>query len=123
MIPPVASASPVLVVDDDVAIRDMVRTLFEIEKIPVKTAANGREALALLENGLRPGLMLLDFMMPVMNGWELYTEMQRHAEWSTIPVVMFTAFGEARTPEGLQQVGKPVDLDVLLELARRYVGP
>jgi CheY-like chemotaxis protein len=117
------STSPVLVVDDDAAIRDMVRTLFEIEAIPVKTAANGREALALLEHGLKPSLMLLDFMMPVMNGGELYTEMQRHAEWSGIPVVMFTAFGEARTPEGLTQVGKPVDLDVLLDLVRRYVAP
>lgn len=112
--------APVLIVDDDAAIRDMVRTLFEIENIPVRTAANGREALALLERGLRPTLMLIDYMMPVMNGWELYEEMQRRPDWAAFPVVMFTAFGEARTPAGVPQVRKPVDLDVLLELVRKY---
>lgn len=112
--------SKVLIVDDDDDIREAVRDLLEGEHIPVATASNGREALDYLLNEERPCLVLLDLMMPVMNGWELLWAMKEHRPLNNIPVVVVSAaIGDART-EGVRFLKKPIRFDSLLAAIREY---
>jgi signal transduction histidine kinase/CheY-like chemotaxis protein len=84
------AATSALVVEDDAASREMVRRMLESEGWRVTEAHNGREALEkLTENP--PGIVLLDLMMPEMDGFEFLAEMHRHKEWASIPVVVLTA--------------------------------
>lgn len=82
---------PILVIEDDVATRETARRTVEKMGLAVVEATNGREALAWLsENGL-PALILLDLMMPEMDGFEFLDAFNRNAEWRHIPVVIITA--------------------------------
>ena len=81
---------PILVVDDDPALRELLRRTLEREGYAVLEADDGRAALARIEERL-PGLILLDLMMPHMNGFELLTELRARPEWRGIPVVVVTA--------------------------------
>ncbi len=83
-------AGPVLVVDDDAAVRDLVRVTLEKEGVEVDTAENGRLALDYLAQAL-PRLILLDLMMPVMDGFEFLETLKSRPEWASIPVVVVTA--------------------------------
>ena len=80
----------VLVVDDDAKTRDMLRRTLQKEGWTVAEAANGREALGRLERS-RPALVLLDLMMPEMDGFEVLERMRREAAWRAIPVIVVTA--------------------------------
>ena len=92
---------PVLVVDDDRTTREMLRRMLEREGWAVTEAENGRVALdRMAEN--QPGLILLDLMMPEMDGLEFIEEMRRHQEWSDVPVVVVTA--KNLTPEDRQRI-------------------
>jgi GAF domain-containing protein/DNA-binding response OmpR family regulator len=81
---------PVLVVDDDAEVRQLLRRMLESEGYAVVEAENGRVAIARLHDG-PPSLILLDLMMPEMNGFEFVTELRRHEGWRAIPVVVITA--------------------------------
>jgi CheY-like chemotaxis protein len=83
----------VLVVDDDSAVRSALKELFETEGYIVATAANGRAALNRLAAGLRPCVVLLDLMMPVMDGWDFRTEQLKNPALKEIPVFILTAAG------------------------------
>jgi signal transduction histidine kinase/DNA-binding response OmpR family regulator len=81
---------PVLIVDDDGDIRRLLRQLLERDGYKVAEAENGREALAVLPE-IAPGLILLDLMMPEMDGFEFVIELRRHERWRQIPVIVITA--------------------------------
>jgi len=81
---------PILVVDDDAVLRELVRRILEKDGYAVVEAGNGREALERLEE-VSPGLILLDLMMPEMDGFELVAELRRHDAWRAIPVLVITA--------------------------------
>ena len=81
---------PVLLVDDDPAIRSTTRALLEKEGWKVSEAENGRDALARMKQE-RPCLILLDLMMPVMDGFEFAAQVRKHDEWRLIPMVVLTA--------------------------------
>ena len=81
---------PVLLVDDDAAARALTRKVLEKEGWKVCEAGNGVEALQCLENE-RPNLILLDLMMPVMDGFEFAEHVRLHPEWSSIPIVVLSA--------------------------------
>ncbi len=81
--------SPVLLIDDDASTREMMRRILEKEGWPVKEAENGAVALRRIAEG-RPGLILLDLMMPKMNGFEFVAELHKREEWRSIPVVVVT---------------------------------
>ena len=83
-------SSHVLVVDDDAATREMLRRLVQGEGWTVSEAENGRVALARLAERT-PALVLLDLMMPEMDGFQFVVEMQRNEAWRTIPVAVITA--------------------------------
>jgi len=82
--------SSVLVVEDDAESREMVRRLLQADGWSVAEADNGKTALEQLAKH-RPGIVLLDLMMPEMDGFEFIVEMQRHEEWKSIPVIVITA--------------------------------
>ena len=80
----------ILVVEDDLVTRDMLRTSLERQEFTVAEAGNGVEALAQLAT-LRPALILLDLMMPEMDGFQFTREVRAHAQWRDIPIVVMTA--------------------------------
>jgi CheY-like chemotaxis protein len=79
-----------LVVEDETVTREMLRRLLEADGWTVREAANGREALECIAAG-SPSLILLDLLMPEMDGFELIKELREHPEWRSIPVVVLTA--------------------------------
>jgi CheY-like chemotaxis protein len=114
----------VLVVDDDSAVRTALKELFETEGYTVAVAANGRAALNHLGGGLRPCVVLLDLMMPVMDGWDFRTEQLKDPALKQIPVCILTAAGFSdatiRTQFGnIPFVPKPPPHDELLAMVAR----
>lgn len=85
--------APILVVDDDPALRNGISEVLGSENYRVETAAHGREALARLEDTTRepPSALVLDMLMPVMPGWELLEVMRTRPALAHIPVVVVTA--------------------------------
>jgi PAS domain S-box-containing protein len=81
---------PVLMVEDDPATRELTRAILEKEGWMVSEAENGRAALACMERE-RPSLILLDLMMPEMDGFEFADRVRQHPEWRSIPIVVLTA--------------------------------
>jgi len=113
----------VLIVDDDDAIRAFVRANLELEGFDVREAGSAEEGLSALEEE-SPDLILLDVMMPQMDGWEMLRRVQeRHG---TIPVVMFRGKGEEeheaaeRGASGF--IGKPFDPQQLVDRAKQILG-
>jgi CheY-like chemotaxis protein len=117
----------VLVVEDDADILRAVVQVLEDEGIAVQSADNGRSALAALRapGAPRPCLILLDLMMPVMDGWAFRAEQLRDPALSDIPVIILTADGSAAEKSaGMNGAGalrKPVELLTLLEAIQPYV--
>lgn len=105
----------VLIVDDDEHIRDSLREAFEDERYHVETAANGQEALTVLRhNASRPDVVILDLVMPVLDGWLVYQAMQSDMALADIPVIVSTS-NPARAPSGVTVVPKPLKLARLLD--------
>jgi CheY-like chemotaxis protein len=115
----------VLVVDDDPSIQGFLAEALADEGYRVRTAANGREALAILGEW-RPDLILLDLMMPEMDGWAFRGEQRAMPAVSDVPVIVLSATRElaARTRdlEPVQVVSKPFDLGALLGTIDRLTG-
>jgi CheY-like chemotaxis protein len=114
----------VLVVDDDRDIRDSVSDVLSMADYEVVQAANGQAALEQLECGRRIDLILLDLMMPVMNGFELLRALRGHEEWRNIPVVMASSNrGFNADDVGVAAVlRKPYTVDALISVVRRALS-
>ena len=112
----------VLVVEDNDDVREMMSVALQLGGgHAVRTAANGAQALALLNAGYRPAVILADLMMPVMNGWELRERLMGDPELAGIPVLVVSAVtGAAQTVQGAQCLTKPVDIERLLVLVDQY---
>jgi CheY-like chemotaxis protein len=118
---------PILVVEDEPAVRDALTVLLEREGYEVAAAAEGREALGQLRGDRtgprRPRLILLDLMMPVMDGFEFRVQQLQDPEIADIPVIVFSGGGDLDRKAGLLApdawVAKPVDVPRFLELVRR----
>jgi DNA-binding response OmpR family regulator len=116
----------VLVVDDDEQVRELVRVNLEMEGYAVREAANAEEGLAALEEDA-PDLILLDVMMPQVDGWEMLRRVQERHGIGSIPVVMFSGkLDEAARTEAAERgaqgfVGKPFDLRSLIEQTKQIV--
>jgi CheY-like chemotaxis protein len=115
----------VFIVEDDFDTREMLGRFLEMEGYRVETAANGRVALDRLNGGTRACVILLDLMMPVMDGWQFRREQARDAELADIPVIVVSAAGRDRIDqiEADAYLSKPVDLDELLERVTQYCRP
>jgi len=117
----------ILVVEDDHDIRESVVEVLEEEGYGVDSAGDGREALRVLsEAHEKPDLILLDLMMPNMNGFEFREQQLKNAEHATIPVAVLTADGQASAKAAQLQadglVRKPVKIQPLLEMVARLIA-
>ena len=121
------SCHSILVVDDDADIRESLTEILGEEGYRVAGARNGREALEYLRNETRPSLILLDMMMPEMDGWRLRLELQKVPELASIPVVILSAHESVRDAAlalgAADYLRKPLRLKSLLEVAERYCRP
>lgn len=118
----------VLIVEDDRDLCDAVSESLVEAGYDVAVAGNGAAAMEVLETSrVPPGLVLLDLMMPVMDGEEFLQEIRKQPRWAALPVVVFTADGQAVTKVtslGAQgALRKPVKLDDLLDTVSRYWAP
>lgn len=85
----------ILVVEDDADLRHMIKTMLTATG-EVTTACDGTEALALLNGGLDPDVIVSDMMMPRMDGLQLVTEIRANPKFTNIPVIVLTAKGTPR---------------------------
>ena len=91
------------------------------EGFTVSCSGNGLQALEALRSGLRPDLILLDLMMPVMDGWQFRKEQKQDAEIAGIPLVVITATGKRPVLiDAAELVMKPLDLTQLFAAIERY---
>jgi CheY-like chemotaxis protein len=121
------SPGAILIVDDDNDVRSALSELLEEEGFSVEAAPNGREALALLRGGnVHPAVILLDLMMPGMDGWDFRSEQMRDPTLAGVPVVIVSASGFSRESIRTQfrpaaYVEKPIERDALLDVIREVV--
>jgi CheY-like chemotaxis protein len=115
---------PVLVVDDNEDIREAMLAALEGAGYAAKGASDGAEALAMLrQDGLRPCLILLDLMMPVMDGFAFRDQQLRYPSLAEIPVVVISAFGRETAARALgiaDYLAKPIEIDRLLQLVEQH---
>lgn len=108
----------VLVVDDDVEIREALEEAIEAAGYPVRTASNGAEAKRMLEK-MRPCAIVLDLWMPVMDGNQLFAALKADPLLASIPVVISTSVPRD-APLGVLVLPKPIDIHALLSWIERY---
>jgi CheY-like chemotaxis protein len=117
---------PVLVVDDDEDIRDTVALAIGVLGYDVRSAPDGEQAMALLGAGLQPSLILVDLMMPGMDGEAFIAALRSEPAQAAIPVVLLSGHNAARD-RALQLhadacLVKPVELDELNDVVQRFAG-
>jgi CheY-like chemotaxis protein len=121
-------AGGVLIVEDDEDIRADLSAILRVKGFSVDEAANGRDALARLRAGDPPCVMVLDLMMPVMNGWELRAAMRDDPALRGVPVIVVSGAGRIADADVVvldpaAVLVKPFELSQLLELVARYCPP
>lgn len=117
-----APNNPVLIVEDDADLREMMAQLLSLEGYQTVSVSNGREALDYLQQRGKPNLILLDLMMPVMDGWEFRRRQSADPALAQVPVVILSALDPHRTT-GVSAdafLKKPLNFDHLIELVRSY---
>jgi CheY-like chemotaxis protein len=117
--------SVVLVVEDDRELRTMMEHLLGSCGIGIRTASNGLSALMQARQDPKPRLILLDLMMPVMDGWEFRRRQMADPQIANIPVVVVSALSPVHYQEiaPAAVVPKPCDFDRLLAVIRRFLDP
>ena len=113
----------ILVVEDDPDLREAVRLVLETEGYGVRTAGHGIEALDDLRHHPKPCLIVLDLMMPVMNGWEFLNELRNDKTLPDVCVVVTSAAQGGSLPDVTEVLAKPYTIDRLLRIVRRHCEP
>jgi len=116
---PLQSRGTILVIEDDHDIRVSVRNVLEDEGYTVITVTNGRSALDVLERaaavGDLPRLIILDLMLPVMDGWHSADRLREDPQLGSLPILIMSAYEDPPPPKGVVGfVKKPVDIEALL---------
>ncbi len=96
--------SKIAIIEDDAAISQMYRIKFETEGYEVETAENGKIGLALIED-MKPDIVLLDLMMPEMNGEEMLTLLRKETWGKDVKVIILTNMGESEAPASIKTMG------------------
>jgi CheY-like chemotaxis protein len=122
MLQPSVTHCPVLIVEDDDDLREMMAQLLSLEGYQAAAVTNGQEALEYLRQGTAPDLILLDMMMPVMDGWEFRRRQKSDPSMAEVPVIVLSALDQGRITDISAEaiLKKPLDFDRLLELVRTY---
>jgi len=117
--------APILVVDDDEDLQQLLRLVLEGQGYAVETVSNGEEALAFLDSR-RPGLILLDMRMPVMNGWEFASALRERGTDRLPPILVVTAAanpGQQAVEVGAAGwIAKPFDMRRVLEVVAQTLS-
>ncbi len=111
----------VLVVEDDHDIRESIVEMLKFEGYEVDSATNGKEALDKINNFSKPCLVLLDMMMPIMNGREFLDHVMKSADLAPIPIIVVSAVADKVNTQGAQgYIKKPVDIDAVLKVVSQH---
>ena len=112
----------IFIVEDDVDTREMLAKFLELEGFEVAVAVNGKQALEMLSAGTPASVILLDLMMPVMDGWEFRRRQKHTPELADIPVVAITAAGQPKQDSIIvdRLLPKPLDLEHVLQALHDY---
>ena len=117
---------PLMIVDDDDDLREALADILTAEGYDVAAFGDARVALAALEQGVTPFLILLDLMMPGMSGWDFRAAQLENPTLAVIPVVVVTAAGNlsdgAGTLSSVEVLYKPFALEILLPVVARYAA-
>jgi CheY-like chemotaxis protein len=115
----------VFIVEDDLDTREMLARFLELEGFTVESAENGKQALERLGGGGRVCVILLDLMMPVMDGWQFREAQVQDENLAKIPVIVVSAAGRDRIEriDADAYMAKPVDLDELLGRVTQFCHP
>ncbi len=122
-----SSGKRVFVVEDDVIISRLLQHLFERRGYDVRMAGDGQAALRLIESGEIPALVILDLMLPFMDGFELIDRIRRKPVWADVPVIMLTSKSQehnivrALDAGATDYVIKPFQPDELMARVRRFI--
>ncbi len=115
----------ILLVDDDAAIREGVAEGLAFEGYRIEGVSNGQEALDWLDREGLPAMVLLDLLMPVMNGAQLLERLRADPRWAGVPAVLMSAAIPSR--EALSRanayLAKPFDLEEVVAAVARWCGP
>ncbi len=112
----------IVIVDDEPGTVELLRELFEGEGYPVETARDGEQGLSLLKALPRPPcIVILDLVMPVLDGVAMYAAMKADAALAGVPVLITTS-DPTRAPSGVPVLQKPINLRVLIENVLRCCG-
>jgi CheY-like chemotaxis protein len=115
----------ILVIEDDVSIRELLVELLESEGYEVSSSVNGLEGLKSLEKKDLPHLILIDLMMPVMDGYSFRAEQLKNPLWAKIPTIVMSA--EVNAKEKMTNynitafLSKPVELETILSTVATYL--
>jgi signal transduction histidine kinase len=118
------ASKEILLVEDDLGIRNALKGVLEDEGYLVRTAANGVEALQILRSGATPNLIVLDLRMPEMDGWEFRAAQKNDPELMAIPVLAVSADGSAKAAaiDAAVYLRKPLSTDTLLNAVAQILA-
>lgn len=117
----------VIIVDDNERNNFALRSYLEAMDVMVIIAENGQETISLLQDGTKPDIILLDMMMPVMDGYETLAVLKQDVSWNLIPVIAVTARAMKGDREKCLEAGawdyisKPIDLNVLMDKITKWI--
>ena len=117
----------VLIIEDEKLIIVSTQMVLEAAGFRVESAMNGEEGIGKAKT-IKPDLILLDIMMPGIDGWETLTRLKRDPETSGVPVIIFTAREHARGHQKSAEMGaadyfrKPFEPDELIELVEKHIA-
>ena len=117
----------ILVADDEIHIRTLLKITLEMSGYEVDVAADGQEALEKID-AQPPDLILLDIKMPRLNGWQVCERVKSDESTKRIPIIMITAFGQKEARQRSMELGadefiaKPFETPSLLELVKKLLN-
>jgi CheY-like chemotaxis protein len=112
---------PILIIEDDQCIRELLQEALEEEGYLVWTAVNGQDGLNKMGSLTKPCLVLLDMMMPVMGGREFLNSLLADQTLASIPVIVISAIADSENTVGATTfLRKPPDLETIVQLAEQY---
>ena len=116
------TAPTVFIIEDDIDTREMLGKFLELEGYHVETAANGQQALERFAHGASACVIVLDLMMPVMDGWQFRRMQVEDARLAKIPTIVVSAAGRERMAHisADAYLAKPIDMDELLSRVSQF---
>ncbi len=117
--------SDILLIDDEPDLRECIAELLEGEGYTVKRTENGKTALEILKSGYKPKVIILDYMMPVMDGKTFCENISKDSQISSIPIILLSAANiPAETIADMKvavQLEKPIHVDKFLNAVKSYI--